>query len=482
MGEDLPPTDPKRIAFEAVALVFGSLGRVCLALDAGYRIRHVSPRLDQLLGEGAVARHLGQPVEQLLGPGLFGASGSIRQALEAGERREGWRAWLRAEPTGSRLVSISAAPLDGASHACDPEARYVVVLRPAEEDESTRGAAPTAFSGVITRSRAMVRVLRLVEALQHSDVSVLVTGESGVGKGIIAQAIHANSLRRAGPFVAVNCAALPEALLESELFGHVRGAFTGAVRDRIGRFELASEGTILLDEIGELPTHLQAKLLRVIQDRAFERVGDSRSTCCNARVIAATHRDLRRAVAEGRFREDLYYRLRVFPIEIPPLRERREDVEPLARHLLARVGARTGRTLRLAPDALRALLEYDWPGNVRELENSLEYAATIARGQAVHTEHLPPEVLGAPPEPCNDPLPAAAAAPAPAAASPAAASPPAGLEQISQALSYRTPPREHLLVALNACRWRMADTSRALGISRSTLWRWMRGAGLVRTA
>ncbi|HET9553246.1 MAG TPA: sigma 54-interacting transcriptional regulator, partial [Anaeromyxobacteraceae bacterium] len=400
------PTALVDAAFSAVSVAFGSLGRVCMALDPGFRVRHVSGALDDLLGPGAAASWAGRPIEELLGPELLGPSGSLRQALLAGERREGWRAWIRVAPSGTRLCSLSAAPLrDVAGSVCDREAAYIVVLRPAEEDEATRGGAPTSFGGLIARSQGMNRVLRLVQTLQQSEATVLLSGESGTGKGLLARAIHDHSPRRAGPFVAVNCAALPENLLETELFGHVRGAFTGAVRDRVGRFELAAGGTLFLDEVGDLPLHLQAKLLRALQERTYERVGESRPLAVDVRVIAATHCDLRRAIEEGRFREDLYYRLRVFPIEIPPLRSRREDVEPVARYLLARAAARAGRELRFSPEALRSLLEYPWPGNVRELENALEYAVTVAPGQTIQPEDLPPEIDGRapPPEPAAPP-------------------------------------------------------------------------------
>jgi transcriptional regulator with GAF, ATPase, and Fis domain len=460
--------DVRSAAFQAVSAAFGSLGRVCMALDGHLRIRHLSPDLDALLGAGAATRYAGQPIEALLGPELFGPAGPLRQALLAGERREGWRASLRVEPAGSRVVSVTAAPLrhdtDG---ACDPEARYLLVLRHADDDESNLGAAPTSFGGLIVRSRAMTRVLRLVENLHLSDSTVLLTGESGTGKGLLAHAIHTHSLRRDGPFVAVNCAALPEALLESELFGHVRGAFTGAVRDRVGRFEAAAGGTLFLDEMGDLPLHLQVKLLRVLQERTFERVGETRSRTTDARVVAATHRDLRRAVQAGQFREDLYYRLRVFPIEIPPLRERREDIEPVSRYLLARVGDRTGRALRFSPDALRALLSYTWPGNVRELENALEYAATVARGQTLQPEDLPPEVVGAARAPADPPR-------DDRDASLAGAPPP------PSARSASAPDRDRIAAALEANRWRIRETSRALGVSRTTLWRWMRELRLAR--
>jgi transcriptional regulator with GAF, ATPase, and Fis domain len=471
--------DAKQIAFEAVAAAFGSLGRVCLALDAEYRIRHVSPRLDALLGAGSVQRYRGRPVAELLGDELFGAAGPMRQALAAGERREGWRAFLPAEPDGSRLVSLSAAPLEHISEACDEEARFLVVLRAAEEDEATRSGAPTAFAGVIARSRPILRVMRLVESLQHSEVTVLLTGESGVGKGVVAQAIHTSSARRSGPFVAVNCAALPETLLESELFGHVRGAFTGAMKDRVGRFELAGGGTIFLDEIGDLPLHLQAKLLRVIQERVFERVGDSRPVSADVRVLAATHRDLRRAVSDGRFREDLYYRLRVFPIHIPSLRERREDIEPLARYLLAQIGRRSGRALRFSPEALRALLSYRWPGNVRELENALEYATTVAQGQTLQPEDLPPEVLGEAGTPVGVRAPAFERL-ADGVGSALAAEPTVeALPRPAKPRGRDAPGREVILATLNAHRWHMVEAARALGVSRTTLWRWLRDLELL---
>ncbi|MGC4000906.1 MAG: sigma-54 dependent transcriptional regulator [Anaeromyxobacter sp.] len=331
-------------------------------------------------------------------------------------------------------------------------------MRPA--DEATEEAAgPTAGFGLIARSQAMARVFRLIDPLQHSESTVLITGESGTGKEVLARIIHAHSPRRSGPFVAVNAAALPGELLESELFGHVRGAFTGAVRDRAGRFETATDGTLFLDEVGDVPLHLQVKLLRVLQEHTYERVGDSTTRRTNARIIAATNRNLRKAVAEGGFREDLYYRLRVFPIEVPPLRARREDIEPIARLLLSRACARTGRALRLSPEAARALLSHDWPGNVRELENALEFAATVAQGQTIQPEDLPPELAG--PEPASPPplalqAPAARAAPPPSAAE----------------------DREALARALEAHRWNRLETARALGVSRSTLWRRMRAAGL----
>jgi DNA-binding NtrC family response regulator len=449
------PTTDREVAFAAVNAAFGSLGRICMALDASFRVRHVSERIDALLGRGAAARMQGEPIESILGPELFGPSGALREALLAGEKREGWRAFLRSRSGRDRLLSVTAATLQHDEYGvCDPEASYLLVMRPADE-EAVGAAGPIAGFGVIARSQAMARVFRLIETLQNSEATVLITGESGTGKEVTARMIHAHSPRRNGPFIAVNAAALPGELLETELFGHVRGSFTGATKDRVGRFEAAGDGTLFLDEVGDLPLHLQVKLLRVLQEHTFERVGDNEARQTNARIIAATHRDLRRAVAQGNFREDLYYRLRVFPIEIPPLRDRRDDIEPIARLLLSRVGARTGRALRFSPDALRVLLSHEWPGNVRELENALEFAATVCQGQTVQPEDLPPEIV-----------PTAL----PRRSSPA--------PEQGEAFDERA----SLKAALDGHRWNRAETAKALGLSRSTLWRRMRALGLARHA
>ena len=444
-------------AFSAVNAAFGSLGRVCMALDSDFRIRYASDLLVSMLGAQAASQVRGLSIESLLGAELFGLDGPLRQALLAGEKREGWRAVLNVETGPARLMSVSAAPLlRDRLGVCDPEAAYLVVLRPA--DESTiEASGPIAGFGLIARSPAMTRIFRMIDVLQHSESTVLVTGESGTGKEVMARIIHAHSPRKSGPFVAVNAAALPGELLESELFGHVRGSFTGAVRDRAGRFEGAEDGTLFLDEVGDVPLHLQVKLLRVLQERTYERVGDSQTRRTNARIIAATNRNLRRLVADGRFREDLYYRLRVFPLELPPLRSRREDIEPMARLLLSRVGSRTGRALRLSPEAVRVLLSYEWPGNVRELENALEFAATVCQGQTLQPEDLPPEVIAAGPPPGEEPAPLARTRPT---------------------APLPTEDDRELRAALELNRWNREATARALGVSRSTLWRRMRAASL----
>jgi two-component system NtrC family response regulator len=267
--------------------------------------------------------------------------------------------------------------------------------------------------------------------------------------------------------VAVNCGALPSDLLESELFGHVKGAFTGAVRDRAGRFELARGGTVFLDEVGDIPLQLQVKLLRVLQERQFERVGESETRPMAARVIAATNRDLAGAIREGRFRDDLYYRLRVVPIHIPPLRERPEDVGIIAQHLLAHIGGRAGRAVRLSPDALGVMERYAWPGNVRELENGLEYAVALSSGQTIHIEDLPEEIRG-------DGGPAGP--PAPSKTVPEAMSPAAGRPDGE---SPSGPERARITAALEQHHWNRQRAAEALGLSRSTLWRRMRDLGIA---
>jgi len=262
----------------------------------------------------------------------------------------------------------------------------VLTLRKAEERERLRQevvglkaqlAAGPAERGLIVESAAMRQALALVTRVAEHNTTVLITGESGTGKEVVARAIHRASPRAAKAFVGINCAAIPESLLESELFGHVRGAFTGASADKTGLFEAANGGTILLDEIGELPLGLQAKLLRVLQENEIRRVGDQKTRRVDARVLAATARDLEAEVRAGRFREDLFYRIHVVVITLPPLREREDDIAPLARHFAARLAQRLGRPLALSDDAIAWLAQQPWPGNVRELENAIERAAVL---------------------------------------------------------------------------------------------------------
>jgi PAS domain S-box-containing protein len=261
------------------------------------------------------------------------------------------------------------------------------------EDLKWRRAPKREFHGMIGVSRMMGQVFETIRAVGPSDYPVLISGESGTGKELAAAAIHNESRRKAGPFVPVNCGALPENILESELFGHVRGAFTGAIRDKKGRFELADGGTIFLDEIGELPLHMQTKMLRVLQESSFERVGGEKPVKVDIRVVAATNRDLRDMVLRGEFREDLFYRLCVVPIELPPLRRRTEDIPHIVTFILDRVSQETGKQITSVSDgAMRLLLKHPWRGNVRELINALQFASVLCRGTTVQEEHLPYEI------------------------------------------------------------------------------------------
>jgi two-component system response regulator HydG len=310
-------------------------------------------------------------------------------------------------------------------------------------------ASVRAVTQVVAESEAIRAVFRRVADFAQADAPVMVFGESGTGKEIVARALHANGPRRAGPFLALNVAAVPGELLESELFGHVRGAFTGATAAKEGLLEAASGGTLFLDEVAEMPLPLQAKLLRAVQEGEVRRVGDTRVFGVDVRFVCATHRDLRARVAEGLFREDLYYRLKVLALRVPPLRERREDILPLARGFVA---AERRPASGLSPEAERALVAYPWPGNVRELGNAVKHGCALARGGILRPEHLPEELRGAP-------------APAPGGG--------------EGPLRLADVERAHVLRVLQACGGSQAEAARALGIGRTTLWRKLREYGLA---
>ncbi len=246
--------------------------------------------------------------------------------------------------------------------------------------------------GIIGVSESVRNLIEVIRKVASTDSTVLITGESGTGKSLIAKAIHFLSDRRDRPFVTINCAAIPETLLEAELFGYEKGAFTGATSSRKGKFELANGGTVFLDEIGDMPLYLQAKILRVIQEKEIERLGGEKVIKVDVRIIAATNRDLESLVKEGKFREDLYYRLNVIPIHVPPLRERKEDIPLLVEHFLEKFNEKYGKKVRIAPEAMEPLMEYDWPGNVRELENTVERLVVMNEG-VVRSADLPPHIL-----------------------------------------------------------------------------------------
>ncbi len=306
----------------------------------------------------------------------------------AGEPEEEWD-----EATRSSQASLSDPCLEGELGRVRDALRAIEARLKARRNELTRLKVEEEHPGVVARSPGMRRAFDLACRVARVDSTVLLTGESGVGKEVLARVIHERSQRAAGPFVAINGAALPESLLESELFGHARGAFSGASSDRPGLFEAAHGGTLLLDEIGEVPLGLQAKLLRALQEREVRRVGENRNRKIDVRVVAATNRDLAKDVETGHFRRDLYFRLRVIEIPIPALRERPEDVLPLAKALLSDAARRTGAKVNgFTPEAARLLLRHRWPGNVRELANAVERAAVLADGSRVDAGDLPDDI------------------------------------------------------------------------------------------
>ncbi|MFI4898817.1 MAG: sigma-54-dependent transcriptional regulator [Phycisphaerales bacterium JB059] len=331
-----------------------------------------------------------------------------------------------------------------------------------------RKASP---EGVVGADPRMARVFELVEAVAPSKSTVLMTGESGTGKSLIASAIHERSTRASGPYVEISCGSIPETLLESELFGHVKGAFTGAHADKVGRFQAAGGGTLFLDEINSASQAMQLKLLRVLQERKFEPVGSSETIEADVRVILASNQPLEELVASGQFRQDLYYRINVVKIELPPLRDRRADIPTLAEHFLQEQGEELGRTFAgFAPDALEALSHYAFPGNVRELQNIVERAAVLARGQTIERRDLPPHVLeGDSQGLMRD---AIGYAPEPEGAEPGEWVP----RQLSDAL--REPERRIILQALRANAWNRQQTADDLGINRTTLYKKMKALGI----
>ena len=313
----------------------------------------------------------------------------------------------------------------------------------------------TGFDGIIGKSSGLRRVLQMIETVASGDSTVLLLGETGTGKELIARAIHSHSPRRARPFVKLNCAAIPTGLLESELFGHERGSFTGAIAQKIGRVELAHQGSLFLDEIGDIPLELQPKLLRVLQEREFERLGSTRTQKVDVRIVAATHRDLEGMILEKQFRSDLYYRLNVFPINVPPLRERPEDIPPLVRHFVQQATRRQRKTIdTVSSETMEALIHYRWPGNIRELENVIERAVILSPGPVLRISFRDLKSRITPGQNTDRHQ---------------------TLEEVE---------RTHILKTLKATRWILSGPSGAaacLGLNRSTLYFRMKKLGIARS-
>ncbi len=405
------------------------------------RVRDLNAAAATILGVSA-AEALDRNVCTFFGKGACSRD-SLAETLRGGRPILGFQTTVRLADGQEGQVVLRTVPV----------ARGGVALLLGDVTEVTRlrrETSPRARLGRLTgRDAKMQRLYDLIDTVAASDASVLIRGESGTGKELVAQALHEGSGRADGPFVKVNCSALAETLLESELFGHLRGAFTGAVSDRRGRFEEAHHGTIFLDEIGDVSPAVQVKLLRVLQERVIERVGDNQPRPVDVRVVSATNRDLESLLASGKIREDFYYRIKVVRLDIPALRERREDIPLLVSELLARHDA---VDVSVAQDAMARLLRHGWPGNVRELENALEHALVLSRGAEIRSEHLPPEI---------------------------------GTETGVRALGSVAPgslsERALIAAALAANGWNRSRAARKLGIDRTTLWRKIKDHGLTPT-
>jgi len=375
------------------AAILGSIREGVLSIDRDWRITAFSRRAEAVTGWRA-EEAIGRFCHEVIGSELCKNGCPALHCLETGDE-EAERTTTMTAADGSPLPATEiAVPLRDETGAAIGSLLIVEDRRRLAADIAEGSAH---FAGMIGASKAMRQVFRVVAQVAPTEATVLVGGESGTGKERVARALHALSKRRTGPFEAVNCAALPETLLESELFGHVKGAFTGAVRDQLGRIERAEGGTLFLDEIGDLKPALQAKLLRFLQEKEYQRVGEGKTRQADVRLVAATNRDLAAAVKSGEFREDLFYRLNVIPIILPPLRERMEDVPLLAANLLNALAKERGRPeLSLTPAGLGRLMHHSWPGNVRELINVLEYAIALAPGRRIGPGDLPPTLSDAP--------------------------------------------------------------------------------------
>jgi len=406
---------------------------------------------------------IGQRCSILAGNVLTGCScgvGPLRCGLVE-RSRSSKTCTIRTKDGGELLIVKNAVPVLSAEGvpvgALETFARvHQAVAPPGPSCEGPPRPTPGGdFHGLVGRDPAMLELHRMIDLVARSGATVMILGESGSGKELVAEAIHRSSPRAGQPFVRVSCSALNENLLESELFGHVRGAFTGALKDRRGRFQEADGGTLLLDEIGDISPLVQLKLLRVIEQREIERVGESLPIKVDVRLLCATHRDLKGLVADGRFRADLYFRLAVFPLRVPALREHPDDLGEIAGRFLSRLAPPGAPQRTLSPGALDALRAYSFPGNVRELQNALEYAALQGRDGEIRAEHLPPDVR--------------AAGAGPAGASAAA----------DHARRVQDEDRRRLLEALERTGWNRTRAADLLGVSRVTLWKRMRRLGVA---
>ncbi|MBI3991426.1 MAG: sigma 54-interacting transcriptional regulator [Candidatus Omnitrophica bacterium] len=435
---------PSNIPKEGILnLVFNSITEGIVVCDAEMKITEFNRAAEDITGYSK-KEAIGKRCTDIFKGRLCGERCAVCETMKTSHPASDYQARILRKDGTARMVVLNTSVLKGPGR---PRG-VIIVFKDVTELMTLRQelGKRDRFFQLVGKSRQMQGVYDQIESIAEHDSTALIRGETGVGKELVAQAIHYQSPRSHGPFVKVNCSVLSETLLESELFGHVQGAFTGAIRDRVGRFELASSGSIFLDEIGDISPAVQLKLLRVIQDKEIERVGESRLRKVDVRIITATNRNLEKLVKEGKFREDLYYRLKVIPIEIPPLRERKDDIPLLVEHFIERFNTRYKKNVEgVSHDALASLLDYDWKGNVRELENSVEYAFVHTKGNYLEMDSFPAEIKSFRSSPC--------------------------------ALSDGD-ERLKILNALETSRWNKAEAARKLNIDRTTLWRKMKKYGI----
>jgi PAS domain S-box-containing protein len=505
---------------ELYPLILDSISEGVFTVDAEFRITSFNAEAEAITGFSR-EQALGHKCYEVLRASICQRGCALRKSLETGEPQRNVRVTVLNSDMGAVPICVSSAVLR------DREGRMiggVEIFRDTSEIEALRSelSGRRVFGDMIGASPAMQEIFRVIPDVAPTDASVLIEGASGTGKELVARAIHDQSLRREQAFVCVNCGALPDTLLESELFGYERGAFTGARTSKPGRFQQADGGTLFLDEVGELSPAFQVKLLRALQEGEVQPLGGTETVRVDVRIVAATNRDVRRLLEEEKLREDLYYRLCVIPIHVPPLRERREDILPLVEHYVSRVAVRTGKEVReISPAALTALYDYDYPGNVRELTNILERAFVLCHEEQIGLIHLPPEVVAAGGGGKTERAEGHDSAQLPFSERRGGdrerTTRPVGEifseNQVRDGWPLRLKPSEHrllssresstdrtpypsrsssgqgylrpevqrLLAVLDAHGWRRGPTAEALGISRSTLWRRMKEYGLLKS-
>lgn len=421
--------------------IFRSVNDAIITVDPELRVIEANQPTENIC-HASIQKIIGMPIFQ----GLNGCSHScievLKQTLQTKKAIREYRTECRHRARPSQMVSVNSSPLlnsEGTYMGAVMVIRDITLLRTLERELRERNQ----FQNIIGKSKKMQDIYSLLEDLADLDTTVLITGESGTGKELIARALHYGGQRTFKPFVTVNCSALTENLLESELFGHVRGAFTGAIRDKEGRFQLADGGTLLLDEIGDISPLIQLKLLRVLQEKEFERVGESAPRKVDVRVVACTNKNLKEKVQRGEFRQDLYYRLKVMEIGLPPLRNRLEDLPLLVQHFCSHYNAQFKKRIQgISDDVMERFMEYAWPGNVRELQHTIEHAFVLCRGELITFHHLPPEFRDGP-----------------------------AAQKPQDRKNLKTNDVHAILEALAAARWNKTKAADLLGISRRTLHR-----------